>query len=215
MVDASVLSALNTLVTSYLTKKYQLDNLSFTALSTISSYLITVLINHDYSKHINLIDKIGKKSVYGVLSIIGVFLIFVFYKQILRFFSRLSIKQYFKLEIESDRAIEIFTKYTKKYEAMFESPTSSVITQCNSQRPTENIVVNFDDTNLNLKGYYIVTLKDIFDFKNKSDTDKKTFASEKKYVFLVYIEKHPTITTLNYLDAIEKYISEPVELFSV
>lgn len=216
MVDATVLTALNTLITSYFAKKYQLDNVSFTAFSTIISFLLTKIGNYDFTVHLITINFVDKKILI-ILSVLVVISVLIFLKKyIIDKYNRFTFKQHYKLQLESDRAIEIFNKYTSKYSEMFDVPTSSIISSSNSLRPSDNIVVKFDDKNLNLKGYYVVSMSDVYTFK-KDDCSKTSILNnaEKRFVFFVYLQKHETIKTTNYIDIIEKYVSDPVELYSV
>lgn len=214
-VDASIVAALNTLITSFFAKKLQLDNVSFTALSTVSSYLLSKLINNDYSEQFTYLNKINTTTIITVTVVFLLCFTFVFYKKIKYFINKTTFKQHHKLTLESDSAIKIFSAYTAKYSDMFDLPSSFVVTQGNSNRPAENVVVRFNDTNLNLSGYYTVDLSDVLNFQKQDGENHGNKINEKKYVFYVYIQKHETITTINYIDVISKYVCDPVEIYSV
>lgn len=218
MVDQAVLTAFNTLLTSYLAKKFNLDNLSFTALSTISSYLITTIASHNYVNQFDFLSKIDRTILICVIIVIVGICMFIFKNKLYIFIKKLTFRQHFILEIQSDRSIKIFTDYTTKYQDMFDLPISYVLTSDNYKRPANNIIVDFNDTNLGLKGYYMVSLVTTHDFKSNADnTDNSNNPNNinTKYVFYVFLEKHKTINTLNYIDTIEKYITKPMELYSV
>lgn len=213
MIDPAVLSALNTLVTSYFAKKFNFDNVSFTALSTISSFLIAKIASHDYSQQLKFFGGINRNTLM-YFCIVFFCLILVFFKQKIELqIKKLTFKQHFKLEIESDRAIDIFSKYVEKYSEMFDLPTSYVLTPSGKQRSSEGIIVNFFDKNLNLRGYYVVIMTNVFDDGDQDSNQKKIL--QKRHVIHLYIQKHETVTTMNYIDTIEKYVSSPLELYAV
>ena len=159
--DQSIVLALNTLITTSITKFFALDNVMYGALYSVNTFLINGIVNFDYGKYITIFSNINWTYIYCAIIIFSVLVLMMFKKQILFYINKTSMKKYYTLRLESDSSINIFTDYVKKYNAMFQLPESYVISTGNKNHPELDTVVNFYDTNLKIIGYYIVTKDEI------------------------------------------------------
>lgn len=201
MVDASVITAINTLLTTYIAKKLQLDNVTYTALSTVTLYIVTYISNFSYFTF-NIFDKIDNNLIYFVVAIILVAIVVYFKKTLRMEIKKFSMQPHYYLTLKSERSIEIFTKYIDKFPNMFELPMHALVNSENKQLPKFDLVVRFKDTNLNLNGYYYVS--------EVQDSIRKN-----AIILNIAIQKHKTINVFNYLDTIEQYVSHSVELYYI
>lgn len=69
------------------------------------------------------------------------------------------IKKHYKIILVSEKSVKIFKEYIKKYKEMFDIPSTIVVNNDESIIPDFDIIVNFIDTNLGIKGYYLAPQK--------------------------------------------------------
>jgi hypothetical protein len=184
------------------------------ALYAVNTYIINYIIDNDIMYHIGIVFEINKLYVLYVMAIFSIIVMIFFRKHVELYFNKLSFKKYSKLKLENDTSIKIFMRYVNTYKEMFQNPSSYIVTYDSESYPEQNSIVNFNDTNLNITGYYYVTMEDI---------KKGVFVQggavipnvQKLPVFNIFINYHKSINTMNYIETLEKYVSSPLELYSV
>lgn len=201
--------AIATLLSTGLSKKYNLDNVMYGALYSVNTMIITGISNFDTNK-IN----INMSYIYSCCIIILLLSAIIFKKRLVLYINQLSFTKYHKLVIKSEYGMKTFVKYVKKYKHMFDLPESFVFNDYDDEiqlnKAEENYIVRFNDENLKITGYYIVGTNDIL---KKSIIDGKEQVSvEKQNAINVFLKCANGIDIMNYIYEIEKYVLDTVEI---
>lgn len=211
MAENAIAIPLSTLIATYITKKYNMDNSMYGAIYGVSvpllAYCYTLNISGFYEYTIYVYF-----GLFVMMASIGL----IFRDSILLYFKTLSFNKYDKLILKSPAAISTFLKYVKTHKNMYNVPSEYLLNTMFEQEhcrkldlsniniPMPHTIVNFNDKNLNIEGYYVVSEYTIIEKTSRKDCNDVEWHYG---MITVYIKKNPRINNLNLIDEIQNIMN--------
>jgi len=154
-----IATSVGTLITTWVTKKYSFDMTQYGMLLTIINLCVSKIMKINGINMSNIYNILSCSNIYKcVFGLIGLGILFLFCKKFKQF--NFIGSKYCVLNVYNKHDISKFIKYTHKYNSFYEKNNEydigNPLNEINKQnKVSDNIKVKFNDTNCNIKGYYM------------------------------------------------------------
>lgn len=186
-------ASLATLSATYISKKYNMDNMMYGACYGILLHLFTILTD------LNVTEVLSSTNVRIMLVVSTISACIFFKQQLFLYLRQMSVSKYGKIIIScaNEAAIECYEKYIERNRDMFDIPDEYML-----DGHVPSVIVRFKDTNFNVDGYFFYEKNSI---PGAPDN------------LLIYVKSNSRTNNTNYFSQIKNFISPPtaIELHAV